>query len=75
MRDLRGPSDGFRRPGIAVSIEPALHIVRGKSTVTIGIPVALYRNRFVSVPDEARGAHGDAAFADYLVLAGSSRRF
>jgi hypothetical protein len=75
VRDLMGPSDGFRRPGVAISVEPSLNIVRGKNVVTIGIPFAVYRNRFVSVPDEARGAHGDAAFADYLVLGGFSRRF
>lgn len=75
VRDLLGPDDGFRRPGVAVSIEPMLNIVNGRNVVTFGIPFAVYRNRFVSVPDEARGAHGDAAFADYLVLAGYSRRF
>lgn len=75
VHDLLGPSDQFRRPGVAISIEPALNIVRGKNGVTIGIPFAVYRNRFVSVPDAARGAHGDAAFADYLVMGGYSRRF
>jgi hypothetical protein len=75
VRDLLGPDDHFRRPGVAISIEPSLHIVTGKNVVTIGVPFAVYRNRFVSVPDEARGAHGDAAFADYIVLAGFSRRF
>jgi hypothetical protein len=50
-------------------------IVRGKNAVTLAVPVALYRNRFQSVPDMARGAHGDAAFADYLILAGYTRRF
>jgi hypothetical protein len=75
VHDLLGPSDHFRRPGVAVSIEPTLSIVRGKNGLAIGIPVAVYRNRFISVPDEARGAHGDAAFADYLVMFGYSRRF
>lgn len=75
VRDLIGPSEGFRRPGYAVSIEPALNYVRGKNTFSLGVPFAIYRNRLVSVADEARGAHGDAAFADYLILAGYSRRF
>lgn len=75
VRDLFGPDDGFRRPGVAISIEPAINVIKGKHAVTLGVPVALYRNRFVSVPDEARGAHGDAAFADYLVMFGYSRRF
>ena len=75
VRDLLGSSDGFRRPGVAVSIEPSLNYVRGKHGFAVGLPFAVYRNRFVSVPDEARGGHGDAAFADYLVMFGYSRRF
>ena len=76
VRDVIGGDTGFRRPGIAVSIEPAVNvIVKGKNAVTVAVPVAIYRNRFQSVPDKARGAHGDAAFADYLVMAGYSRRF
>src|SRR5262245_6853774 len=76
VRDIIGGDTGFRRPGIAISIEPAVNIiVKGKNAATLSVPVAIYRNRFQSVPDKARGAHGDAAFADYLILAGYSRRF
>lgn len=75
VTDLFGSSEHFRRPGVAVSIEPSLHIATGKHGVTLGIPFAVYRNRFVSVPDKARGRHGDAAFADYLVMGSYSRRF
>jgi hypothetical protein len=76
VRDIIGADAGFRRPGIAVSIEPTLNIiVKGKNAATLSVPIAIYRNRFQSVPDKARGAHGDAAFADYLILAGYSRRF
>jgi hypothetical protein len=75
VRDLLGGSEFFRRPGIAVSLEPSITIARGKHGVTVGVPIAIYRNRFISVPDEARGAHGDAAFADWLLMFGYSRRF
>src|SRR5262245_18991267 len=76
VRDIIGGDAGFRRPGIAVSIEPTVNvIVKGKNAVALAVPFAIYRNRFQSVPDKARGAHGDAAFADYLILAGFSRRF
>lgn len=76
VRDLIGPSEGFRRPGYAVAVEPAItYVVGGKNIFTLGIPFAVYRNRLVSVADEANGRHGDAAFADYLVLFGISRRF
>jgi hypothetical protein len=76
VRDIIGGDTGFRRPGIAVSFEPAVNmIVKGKNAVTLSVPIAIYRNRFQSVPDKARGAHGDAAFADYLILGGYTRRF
>jgi len=76
VRDIIGGDTGFRRPGVAVSIEPAINIaLKGKHSATLAVPIAIYRNRFQSVPDKARGAHGDAAFADYLILAGYSRRF
>jgi hypothetical protein len=76
VRDIIGGDAGFRRPGVAVSFEPAINIiVKGKNAATLSVPIAIYRNRFQSVPDRARGAHGDAAFADYLILAGYSRRF
>jgi hypothetical protein len=76
VRDIIGGDTGFRRPGVAVSIEPAINVVvKGKHSATLAVPIAIYRNRFQSVPDKARGAHGDAAFADYLILAGYSRRF
>lgn len=74
-RDILGPDEHFRRPGVAVSIEPSLNYFRGRNGFSIGIPVAVYRNRFRSVWDEVRNGHGDAAFADYLVMAGYSRRF
>ena len=69
VKDLFGGSDGFRRPGIAVSLEPTFNFGKGDNAFSFGVPFAIYRNRKVSVPDEARGAHGDAAFADYLIMA------
>ena len=48
---------------------------KGRTPSPLSVPFAIYRNRFQSVPDKARGAHGDAAFADYLILGGHSRRF
>ncbi len=75
VHDLIGPSTGFRRPGYMVSVEPTVSWVHGVHSVNLSLPVAVQRNRQTSVPDRARGAHGDAAFPDYLVLASYSRRF
>jgi hypothetical protein len=73
--DLIGGSSGFRRPGYAVSVEPGVTYTRGRSGVNLGVPIAVYRNRTRSFADKLSGGHGDAAFADYLLLVGFSRRF
>lgn len=75
VHDLIGSSAGFRRPGYAFSAEPSVSWTRGPHTVSLAVPIALERNRQRSVPDLARGSHGDAAFADYVVLMGYWRRF
>ncbi|HEY3567941.1 MAG TPA: transporter [Thermoanaerobaculia bacterium] len=74
--DLVGGSDGFRRPGYAISIEPAVSWSKGPHTVSLSVPFAVERNRQRSVPDRlVPGRHGDAAFADYLILLGYWRKF
>lgn len=75
VRDLIGKSEGFRRPGYAISVEPGFSYSRGRETWSISMPIAVERNRRRSVPDIADGRHGDAAFADNLLLIGYSRRF
>lgn len=79
--DAIGGSEGFRRPGLAISVEPGVSLGRGSWMFNVSTPVAVYRNREQSVPDKQQSAatgtyrHGDAAFADYLVLATISKRF
>jgi len=70
-----GDNLGFRRPGYAVSIEPGLQYVRGKSVFSAEIGRAIHRDRTQSVPDVLTGGHGDAAFADWVWLASYSFRF
>jgi len=72
VRDAIGKSDGFRRPGYIVSIEPGVSYMIKNVTGTIAIPIALLRNRTQSVTDIENSTpdatvHGDAAFADYLI--------
>lgn len=79
--DLFGGSDGFRRPGYAVSIEPGIAAMVGDWSFNIYTPVAMYRNRLQSVPDkqwtDATGIYrqGDAAFADWVFIFSLSKRF
>jgi hypothetical protein len=75
VHDLVGSSEGFRRPGYMLSVEPSVSWVRGVHSLNLSVPLAVERNRERSVPDLRRGAHGDAAFPDYLVIAGYSQRF
>lgn len=81
VEDVIGGSDGFRRPGFAISFEPGIVWMKGRYSANLTVPFALYRNRERSVADQkASGAsgtnvHGDAAFADYVVTAAFSLRF
>lgn len=70
VRDLLGESNGFRRPGMSISIDPGLSYSWGKSSVSLNVPVALHRERQRSVTDIQDNTQGDAAFADYLVSLG-----
>lgn len=77
--DLIGGSDGFRRPGYVVSVEPGVNYSKEKFSINVNVPIAVDRNRTRSyldiqnsTPDNYR--HGDAAFADYLVNIGFAWR-
>lgn len=71
--DLIGSSEGYRRPGYVLSIDPGISYNNNRISVNLNIPVALYRNRIQSYEDKVRTAdtgtfvQGDAAFADYLI--------
>ncbi|HEX5760066.1 MAG TPA: hypothetical protein VF121_12825 [Thermoanaerobaculia bacterium] len=76
VHDLVGDSEGFRRPGYAVSVEPGISYSTGPHAFTLAVPAAVYRNRTRSFADRLEpGEHGDAAFADYIVMLGYWRRF
>ena len=74
-RDVLGKSDGFRRPGYSLDVEPGLICMKGKNTWSFSVPVPFLRARTRSVSDILENRHGDAAFADYVLLVGYSRRF
>ena len=75
VRDAFGKSNGFRRPGYAISVEPGVLYARGKYTYAATAPLAVERNRKISVADYQNHKHGDAAFADYSLVFSASRRF
>jgi hypothetical protein len=41
----------------------------------VAVDKAVHRDRTVSYPDSVYGAHGDAAFAQYVWLASYTKRF
>lgn len=79
--DLFGSSAGFRRPGYSVGIEPGLSYSWKKTAFSMSVPWLVRRVRSQSYSDKLATAatgkfvNGDAAFADYIVIAGFSRRF
>jgi len=79
--DLIGKSDGFRRPGFIISAEPGITYSNKRVNFYVYAPYALIRDRTQSVPDkistQLTGVYtrGDAAFADYFVMAGFTLKF
>jgi hypothetical protein len=72
IRDFIGKSDGFRRPGYIISLEPGASYMIKDFTIGLNVPIAIFRNRTRSLTDIADSTpenriHGDAAFADYLI--------
>jgi hypothetical protein len=75
VRDAFGKSDGFRRPGYAISVDPGFLYSYKGNVVAVNVPFAVQRNRRRSVPDIYNHTFGDAAFADYALTIGYSRHF
>lgn len=73
--DFIGSNAGFRRPGYSIGAEPGFSWSRGLNAVTFSAPIAIWRNRLKNEADRASGNHGDAAFADFSLIAGYFRRF
>lgn len=70
--DLIGKSHGFRRPGVAMFVEPGISVsTRAGHTVSFSVPIAFYRNR---KPDPYTGIQGDATFPRYVALGSYSFR-
>ena len=74
-RDLIGGSDGFRRPGYAISVEPGVSWRRGDNSFSLFTPVLIAANRQKNIYDDRYGTHGPAAFADFVVIASFAHRF
>ncbi len=80
VEDVFGGSEGFRRPGNVLSVDPGIDFMKNNFTLTLNVPVAVRRERPQSITDletqEITGEfrQGDAAFADYLINFGIAYR-
>lgn len=70
--DLVGDSHGWRRPGYEVYFEPGLLVERGRSAISLHVPIGVYRNR---EPNPYTGRPGDATFPEFVLLVGYGYRF
>ena len=69
VTDAIGSSDGFRRAGYTISIEPGITWSFGKNVASLFTPVAVVRNEQQTQYSSIGG------FADYLIMLSYSRRF
>jgi hypothetical protein len=75
VRDIIGGSDGFRRPGYSLYLDPGVAISRQGRTFTLNVPVRLHQNFKRSLVDVQNGRPGGGDLARYLILVGYSLRF
>ena len=75
LRDLAGGSNGFRRPGYSLYLEPGVVIATGRSNWSVNVPVRIHQDFQRSLADIDRGATGGGDLARYLLLVGYSVRF
>lgn len=79
--DLIGGSRGRRRPGYTLGIDPGVSYSWKGTLVSVNVPYAIRRVRNQNYADKLESLEsghveiGDAAFADYAILVGFSRRF
>lgn len=73
VEDLIGGSEGFRRPGNVLAVEPGITYVADRIALNLSVPIAVRRERPQSLTDKeteeltGNPRAGDAAFADYLI--------
>ena len=70
--DLIGKSHGFRRPGVAMFVEPGFSYSAGVQSFSLNFPISFYRNR---KPDPYTGLQGDATFPRFIMMANYGYRF
>jgi hypothetical protein len=75
IRDIVGGSNGFRRPGYSLYLDPGATIAHRRGTLTLNVPLRLHQDFRRSLADVQKGATGGGDLARYLILVGYSLRF
>lgn len=75
LRDLVGGNDGFRRPAIIGYVDPGIVLSLGLTTISLNVPLNVYRDFRPSLIDRNLGEAGGGDLAKYLVFIGIDRRF
>ncbi len=77
VHDLIGSDEGFRRPGYTMAVEPGIGYGFGSWSMFVSVPITTYRVRWLSVDERRAGRTTavSAAFADYNLLMGITRRW
>ncbi len=75
LSDWVGASNGFRRPGYSLYLDPGFSYVLGSSTFTINVPVRVHQDFMQSHVDSQLNRPGGGDLAKYLILFQYSRRF
>jgi cytochrome oxidase Cu insertion factor (SCO1/SenC/PrrC family) len=73
--NLIGNDLGFRRPGFGVALTPGFIYTKGHHMLQFSVGKVMIRDRTKSAAEEVNNAHeGDAAFANYVWMAGYTLR-
>lgn len=74
-RNLIGNDLGFKRPGFGIALTPGFIYTRGNNALQFSVGKVMIRDRTKSVAEKINGVHeGDAAFANYVWMAGYTLR-
>lgn len=71
VTDLLGDSEGFRRPGYYLSLEPGVNFSHGKATWALSAPIRLKQD----VSKDTYGVARSSTFADHMLIMSVSYRF
>mgnify|MGYP005725459205 CR=1 FL=1 len=75
VTDAVGGSDGFRRPGYVISLEPGITWSAAGNILSVSAPVAIKRSVLTSKLDESLGVQTAGGQAGFLILASYSQLF